>query len=356
MSYSVNEKIRDLKPYDPIEGSYRIRLDANESFQTLPPEILEKLRSAASSVALNRYPDPLAGEVCRAFADYYGISPENVAAGDGSDELISLLEEAFLMRGETILTLSPDFSMYRFYSGIAEANCVDFKKDSDFSINVDELIRTAKQTKARIILFSNPCNPTSVGLYREDVRRLIRSVDALVVLDEAYMDFWNQSLLQEVNEYDNLIILRTCSKAVGLAAVRLGFAVANTTLIRLLKAVKSPYNVNSVTQKIGAAVLREKDWLQMCTEKMVDSKNALYQGLKQVEADFPERIHAIDGVTNFVTVLMADSKAIYRKLLAQGIAVRCFSGFLRITAGSQSENAEVLKALRLALRETEAAK
>ena len=96
-----------------------------------------------------------------------------------------------------------------------------------------------------MVIFSNPCNPTSLGLNREQVRRLITSVDALVVVDEAYMDFWDQSILQEVHQYDNVIVLRTCSKAVGMAALRLGFAVANPTITRALRAVKSPYTVNT---------------------------------------------------------------------------------------------------------------
>ena len=244
--YELNEKIRDLTPYDPITGSYPIRLDANESFLSLPEELRARIGEAAAHAAFNRYPDPLASELTSAFADFYGISPDLVTVGDGSDELLSLLCNAFLMKGESMMVLPPDFSMYAFYASIAEARVVTCPKGADLTIDVDAVIKKAREENVRLILFSNPCNPASTGLSRENARRLIRSVSALVVLDEAYMDFWDQSLLQEVESYDNLIILRTCSKALGGAALRLGFAVAAPRLTRALRAVKSPYNIGSL--------------------------------------------------------------------------------------------------------------
>lgn len=349
MAYSVNAKIRNLKPYDPIQGNYRIRLDANESFRQPPKEIMDKIKDAAASVAYNRYPDPYADELCHAFADFYHIDPENVMAGNGSDELISILSGAFLMKGEGVMTLSPDFSMYRFYCGINETKCYEYQKNPDFTVNVDDLIRMVQDYKIRMLIFSNPCNPTSLGLRREEVRHLIRSVDALVVLDEAYMDFWDQSLLEEVENYDNLIILKTCSKAIGMAGIRLGFAVANPTLIRSLKAVKSPYNVNAVSQKIGTVILKKKEWLQTCLQEILASKRALYTMLKRMVSNHEDHITVIDGVTNFVMIQISDGERVYQNLLKQGIAVRCFGNYLRVTAGTMEENEDFIRAFEAAL-------
>lgn len=343
MAYTVNEKIQNLEPYQPIQGSCRIRLDANESFLQPQAELLAELGREAASVAFNRYPDPYAETLCRAFADFYHIDPADVVAGNGSDELISLLFSAFLMKGEPVMTLSPDFSMYRFYGGISEAQCLEYRKNSDFSMDVDALARSVQKNKVRMLIFSNPCNPTSIGLKREEIRRLVRAVDALVVLDEAYMDFWDQSLLGEERAFDNLIILRTCSKAAGMAALRVGFAVACPKLVRCLKAVKSPYNVNAVSQKIGAAVLSRTERLSFCRKQIIASRDALFMGLQQLEAEHPGKIHVYSTVTNFVTVAIPDSAAAYEKLLRAGIAVRCFDGFLRVTAGSLQENDEFLK-------------
>lgn len=348
--YQLNSKIRDLKPYEPLEGDYRIRLDANESFLSLPTNVMSKMMDAFAYTAFNRYPDPLAVDVCRMFAQYHKIRPENVTAGNGSDELISVLMTAFLMKGDTVLTLSPDFSMYRFYSSLVEVRCVDVVKKSDLTIDVDELISVSNQTGAKMILFSNPCNPTSVGLTREQVRKIIRSVSALVVLDEAYMDFWDQSLIQEAEQYDNLVVLRTCSKAFGFAALRLGFAVANRTITAALQAVKSPYNVNSVTQSAAAAVLSYPKTLNRAIEKMIDSRKGLSQGLQQLLDKNPGRFLLYPSCTNFVLIRLTDARAVYEKLLSEGIAVRLMGDTMRITAGSPAENAELLTVLERILR------
>ena len=168
---------------------------------------------------------------------------------------------------------------------------LDVYKRQDLTIDVDEVIAKAQAENVKMIVFSNPCNPTSLGLPREEVRRLIRSVDALVVLDEAYMDFWDQSLLGEVEDYDNLIILRTCSKAIGAAALRLGFAVAAPRLTRVLRAVKSPYNVNSLSQAIGTLVLGEREWEAGARAQIVDSRRALQSFLARVQEEFLSLIH-----------------------------------------------------------------
>ena len=343
--YQLNEKIRDLIPYEPIQGDYRIRLDANESFLSVPEEVAEEIRAAVSSVPFQRYPDSAASEACGAFARYHGASAENVTAGNGSDELISVLISAFLKKGDVIVTLSPDFSMYRFYSSIDEANCIELQKRENLTIDVDELIGQARGAKARMIVFSNPCNPTSLGLSREQVRRLIRSVDALVVLDEAYMDFWDQSLLGEVCDYDNLVILRTCSKAFGMAASRLGFAVANPTLTRAIRAVKSPYNVNSVTQKIGSVVLSHRGLIEESIGRILSSRAELETMLKEIFASVPGA-EVYESCTNFVLVRTPDAQEIYRALMKDGIAVRLLGEFLRITAGAPDENAAVAAALK----------
>lgn len=351
MSYTLNRKIKELEPYEPIQGCFSIRLDANESFLSVPKKLREEFSNIAAQMEYNRYPDPMAQELCTSFAQYYGISSENVTAGNGSDELISVIQTAFLLKGEPVLVTAPDFSMYSFYASISEANCVVLPKEPDLSVSVEKLIQKANDIQARMILFSNPCNPTSLGLTREDVRKLITSVSALVVLDEAYMDFWDQSLLNEVNQYDNLIILRTCSKAFGMAAVRLGFAVANATLTKALRAVKSPYNVNMLTQKFGTAVLNQK---QLCTEAVqtiLDSKASLYQALKSLETQFQTELQVYESCTNFVFLKTLNARQLFQSLLQTGIVVRCFDPYLRVTAGTETENKAFLENFERLLRE-----
>lgn len=349
MTYRLNDKIKDLRPYDPITGNYSIRLDANESFQQIPKQIVSKILEATAFMSYNRYPDSLAAELCKSFAAYYGVRPEMVTAGNGSDELISVICNAFLMKGEAMMTLTPDFSMYRFYSSIVEAKCIEYHKNSDLSIDVDNLVACVNKNNVKMVIFSNPCNPTSLGLKKADVRRLITSVNALVVLDEAYMDFWTESLLDEVDSFDNLIILRTCSKAFGMAGIRLGFAVANLTLTNAIKAVKSPYNVNSLTQKIGSIILSENELIHAAIAEIITSKEMLYTEMKRIENNSSDKMQVYPSVTNFVFIKMTEAKKMYDSLLSVGIAVRLMGDYLRITAGSEKENTELVKAFEAAI-------
>ena len=142
MSYKLTSKTAALQPYDPSEGTYRIRLDANESFLMPTVDDRELMAGAAADTALNRYPDPLAEEVCRAFAGLYEIRRELVTAGNGSDELISLILSTFLQKGEKVLSVSPDFSMYRFYTAITETPCVVMDKGDDLRIDPQRVLDT----------------------------------------------------------------------------------------------------------------------------------------------------------------------------------------------------------------------
>ena len=350
MSYKLTSKTAALQPYDPSEGTYRIRLDANESFLMPTVDDRELMAGAAADTALNRYPDPLAEEVCRAFAGLYEIRRELVTAGNGSDELISLILSTFLQKGEKVLNVSPDFSMYRFYTAITETPCVVMDKGDDLRIDPQRVLDTIQQENIRLFIFSNPCNPTSLGLDREAVRTIITGTDALIVVDEAYMDFWDQSLLQEADRYDNLIVLRTASKALGLAALRLGFAVANPTLTAVLRAAKSPYNVNGITQAMAAVALRNRLYKDEYRTLLIESRDRLIAGLKGLrEQGLLDKVY--DSCTNFAYVETIYAVEVYEKLKERGILVRLFGDrHLRITAGNEAENRELLDTLDFLLK------
>lgn len=342
--YKLTEKLVSLTPYDPIQGDYKIRLDANESFIDTSDEVLAK---AVRGAALNRYPDPYAKRLIDAYSAFYGIDPDLVTAGNGSDELISIITACFLQKGEKVLTLAPDFSMYSFYSSLYELDVRVMKKEADLTIDVDKVIETVEKEGIRAVLFSNPCNPTSLGLAKKDVLKLITSVNALVILDEAYMDFWtgleDQSLIKDTARYDNLIVLRTCSKALGMAGLRLGFAVSNSAITEKLRAAKSPYNVNSLTQSAAEYMLSDKAEMDRRIKACRDALNELDNGICERNFSFFETIYP--SVTNFLFIKTPKAKEIFEYLLTQSIAVRYMGDYLRITAGSHEENVALLKAL-----------
>ena len=350
MAYQLCEKAKALEPYDPVAGTYRIRLDANESFLLPTESDREKMAQAVFEMPFQRYPDPLCTKVCEAFAALYHVDPSMVTAGNGSDELIGLIMSVFLQKGDNVLTLSPDFSMYRFYTSISENPCMVLPKNEDLTIDVDRVIDTIVKENIRLFIFSNPCNPTSLGIDRTAVRRIINETNALIVLDEAYMDFWDQSLLEEVGDYDNVIILRTASKALGMASVRLGFAVANPTLTAVLKAAKSPYNVNAATQAIAQIALSNPLYKDVYVDLLVESRKQLYDGCKRL-LDKGYICKLYDSCTNFVLIEVEDAPYFWEELADFGIVVRCMGqNRLRITAGKESENKEVLSAIESVAR------
>ena len=345
MAYKLNRKIRELEPYEPISGSYKIRLDANECPFNYPPELVEQIQKAVKKIDFNRYPDPLATELVNSFSEYYGVDPECVTAGNGSDELIFLIETAFLEKGEKMLVAEPDFSMYRFYSSICETVCESFVKNDGLNIDVDKLIKRVNDNNIKLVIFSNPCNPTGQGITAEEARRLVSSVNALVILDEAYMDFWNQSLINEVEKYSNLIVFRTASKSIGSAALRLGFAVSNKVISRAVKAVKSPYNVNSISQAIGNIIYKNKEYLLNRQKAIVRNKDKLYNDLTKL-AESCNDFKVYNSCANFVFVKTSLGRDLWEYLKSNSIVIRYMGEYIRITAGTEEENAEVIRYIK----------
>lgn len=349
MAYQIPERLKKLQAYEPVTEVYRVRLDANESFIDLPENIRKDVLKAINQVEFNRYPDPEAKELCRCFGEFFQIDPGLLTAGNGSDELISLIVQNFLEPGQTMLTVSPDFSMYGFYAQAAGAK-VEILEKQDMALSAEDVIEKARKTETELIIFSNPCNPTALQLGREEILRIVSQSTALVVVDEAYMDFSEGSVLNEVENYSNLIVLKTCSKAFGMAAIRLGFAAANEEISRILKAAKSPYNVNSLTQAAGCAVLKHRDYLQECTERIKKSVRELYEGLKVLAGKKQQIRKLYPTSANFVYMDIKDAEDVFEGLKKAGISVRFMGGYLRICAGSQEENREVLQNLEKLLQ------
>ena len=338
MSYTLNNKIINLEPYEPITGDYAVRLDANECPLNYDAELMKMVHKAVDEVRFNRYPDPVCRELRKSFADFYGIDYKNVTVGNGSDELIFLIEAAFLTKGEKLLVCQPDFSMYKFYSSITENPVVEFQKSDDLNIDVDALIDCINTNGVGAVVFSNPCNPTGQGMSKRDAEKLLTSVKALVVLDEAYMDFWSsdESFIREVNSYDNLIVFRTASKAIGSAALRLGFAVANEKISRAIAAVKSPYNINSVSQAIGTRLYKNKEFLNSRINTIVSNTKKLYNELAAVGKS-AEDFTVYPTKTNFVFIKTSFGRELWEYLKQNSIAVRYMGDYIRITAGTEDE-------------------
>lgn len=340
----VSKKMEGKVPYEPISGKFRIRLDANESPFSISNEVIKKFTAALTDLssplsALNRYPDPASTCLRKAFAQKYCVPVNCTVAGNGSDELISIIMTSLLDKGDTLAVADPDFSMYAFYAQLSENTVFYMTKDLNYSL--DKLLTFVKKNSCRAVIISNPCNPTGHGFRRDEVISFVEKCPALCIIDEAYMDFWDQSILDVATTYENLIVLRTLSKAYGAAGLRAGFAVGHRSLINALDVARSPYNVNSMTQLLGTLVLEDNrsnngKFLSEQAQKLSSELSSIFP-----DADiFPTK-------TNFVYMRLSYAEKVYKALLADGIAVRYFKpDHLRITASTDEELSELYKSLK----------
>lgn len=348
----ISDKLAGIPAYNPGDATCDVVLNANESFLAPSDDLRQALLNVCKNAELNRYPDPLASELCQRFAEYYDLQGAAIVCGNGSDELIQLLYSCLVAAGDKVLTLQPDFSMYSHYAMMGLVEEVSWQKGEGYVIDVDEVLACAKDNDVAMILFSNPCNPTGVGLSRAEVLRLVEGFDGLVVVDEAYMDFWDQSVLNDVATHDNLIVLRTASKAIALASLRVGFAVMNERLAHLMWAGKSPYNVGRLVQAMAVEVFAAKDELAANTRTLKDSITALTAGVRPIIAEADD-IRLYPSCTNFIFMETPRADVIADKLVAAGILVRQFKkpNALRVCCGTEAENAAFLEAFRQAVRE-----
>ena len=350
---TLPEKLSNMTPYDPSENIYRIKLDANESFFELPLELKDEISTGIMSVDFNRYPDPGVSAVRMLAGREYGVAAQNIMVGNGSDEILSLIMNTFVPRGGKVMVALPDFSMYQFYAEVAELTVVSALKDDEFELDYQELIDRANQEKPAVLIFSNPCNPGGKGYTHAEILKICNELeDTLVVVDEAYMDFWDQSILDVSCMFENVLVLKTLSKAYGCAAIRMGFAIGDKVLIDQLNKTRSPYNINALTQMAAICLLEDTAWAKEQTAQIIERKNELEDAMRELEEKYGVfRVQPTH--TNFVVLRTEKCTELYEALLERSICVRCFAKYqmLRITTGDDMENSVLVEELEDILRE-----
>jgi histidinol-phosphate aminotransferase len=338
----LRENIRNLVPYssarDDFSGEARVFLDANENSLGSP---LTKW--------YNRYPDPHQKKLKEALSRIKGIPPKNIFLGNGSDECIDILYRAFCNPGvDNVIINPPTYGMYEVSAAINEVEIRKSPLMEDFQLDLIHLENLADE-HTKIIWICSPNNPTANSMRREDIEIILNNFGGLVVIDEAYINFSRQrSFIPELSEYPNLVILQTLSKAWGLAGLRLGMAFASESIIEVYNRIKPPYNIGQATQDLALRALDETEQVNEMIRNIVELRSALEKNLAELKPVL--QIYPSDA--NFLLVKVTDPKRIYQYLLDQGIVVRDRSnvmlceGCLRITVGTEKENAELVNKLR----------
>ncbi|MEX1276872.1 MAG: histidinol-phosphate transaminase [Bacteroidota bacterium] len=339
----VRSNIKALKPYraarhDHVSG---VLLDANEnSFGSALP---------SSGLELNRYPDPYQQKLRTKLAALYGVRTENMFLGVGSDEAIDLLIRIFCEpAADSILVVEPTYGMYRVAAGINNVEVRSVLLNDDFQMDLSA-VTNAIDAKTKIIFCCSPNNPTANLLRRDDILTLCNQANAIVVVDEAYLDFADSpSLSDQVNVIPNLVILRTLSKAWGLAGIRLGCAIADPAIISLLLKIKSPYNINALTSAEALKALENREKVKHTTAAIIAERGRLAEALRFI----PYIRQVFPSDANFLLVRFDDAPTVYSRLVQKGIIVRDRSSepklanCLRITIGTPEQNDLLIKTMK----------
>lgn len=354
----ANPGVRDLTPYEPgkpidelerelgISGS--IKLASNENPLGAGALAIEAARSALSE--LSRYPDGAGFRLKAALARKFDLDQSRIVLGAGSSDLLRLAVEAFVCAGDQVVMSQYAFAMYAIYAQAAQAERV-IVPARDWGHDLDAMAAAVTE-RTRLLFIANPNNPTGTWVKQTELVRLLKRLPAhvMVVLDEAYAEYIDQADYPNGMalglEFPNLIVMRTFSKAYGLAALRVGYAIADPAVADLMNRIREPFNVNSIAQAAAEAALADEVHLQR-------SKAVNQQGLMQLQRAVAQLgLEAIPSVGNFIAIDMGrEALPIYEALLRKGLIVRPLAGYgmpnhLRVTAATESENSRFIKALQ----------
>ncbi len=334
----IRPELLDIKPYssarDEFEGAADVFLDANENpFEN----------------GINRYPDPLQRKLKNRIAAIKGISADHILLGNGSDECIDLMIRLFCVPGkDKMLSLSPSYGMYAVSAKINNVGFNTYLLDENFDFQSEELLEAAKDTK--IIWLCSPNNPNGALLKKDKIQEVLEKFQGIVILDEAYIDFsGEESWIKKLNQFQNLVVLQTFSKAYGMAGLRLGMLFAHPKLVAWLNKIKPPYNISSLTQEHALVQLENLSVYQQQLLELNEQKLQLQSRL--VELPMVEKVFPSDA--NFLLIRVQNADKMYQYLIENGVVVRNRStqprceNCLRITIGTPEENKRVIELFNL---------
>ena len=337
----IRENIKSLKPYSSAREEFKnsasnlVYLDANENpFDT----------------GLNRYPDPQQNLVKAALAKIKNVSREQLLLGNGSDEVLDLIFRVFCEpKVDTVIVLPPTYGMYEVLANTNDVGLIKISLLDNYQPNVDEILK-AQNSQTKLLFLCSPNNPTANSFNADKIETLIKKFTGIVVIDEAYIDFSSQeSWIGRLNEFPNLIVIQTLSKAYGLAGIRLGACYSSTKIISVLNKIKPPYNVNQLTQQTALKALQNSIKTNNEIAIIISERNKLKTDLEEIS--FVVKVYPSDA--NFLLVKVDNAIVRYHQLVEHEIIVRNRTNLplcencLRFTVGTKEENKKLMNTLKL---------
>ena len=332
----IRENILNLKPYSSARDEYKgddgIFLDANENpFGTY-----------------NRYPNPQQTALKSKLAEIKGVSPDNIFLGNGSDEVLDLAFRIFCEpKKDKVLTFTPTYGMYEVAANINDVELIELPLNKKFQIDRYKLAPYFNDENLKMIFICSPNNPTGNVLNTDDIDFILNNFKGIVLIDEAYIDFCPEfSFVNKINVFPHLIISQTMSKSWGLAGLRLGIGLMNTTLLSYFNKVKAPYNISSVNQQVALHSLAKRDEYLANVQRILDERQNLIAKLSDLS--IVDKIYPTSA--NFILVKVNDANKVYQNLILMKIIIRnrdsVLKNCIRITIGTADENERLITALK----------
>lgn len=352
MIFDYRPGLDRLKTYSVEEKEWDIKLDANESPNNLPPLVRERVMNQLEYLAFNRYPDMGMRELRAQIAENFNTNVQNVQIGNGSSEIIMALCQICGGPGRSIVFPVPSFSMYAIYAQLSESQPVPVQLNEDFSVSRDKVLAAAETSDAKLIILCNPNNPTGNVMPHEDIEYIVSKAKCPVLVDEAYVEFYGESAVDLLAQYDNVVIARTFSKAYGLAAARVGYVLASTEIISMLGRVLMPYHINALSLATAEILYQMRDEFMPGLEQIVEERNRLAASLEGLAG-----IKVYPSETNFILIKTEKGKELGAYLSEKNIGVRDFSAApglincIRLTVGTPLENDDLFKNIAAFMKE-----
>ncbi|PZX92742.1 histidinol-phosphate transaminase [Flavobacterium aquariorum] len=336
----VRDNVKVLKPYSSARDEF-------EDFDTADMVFLDANENPYNS-GVNRYPDPQQASVKNILAKQNKVNPNQMLLGNGSDEVLDLIFRAFCEpKKDNVITLPPTYGMYGVLANINAVENREVLLSTDFQPQIEKIFK-AIDDNTKMIFLCSPNNPTGNSFSEESVTTLLEHFNGLIVIDEAYIDFSEkESWLKKIDQYPNLIITQTLSKAYGLAGIRLGICYASSEIIAVLNKIKPPYNVNELTQKRALERLNNTNAIQSEIVTIIKQRDELLKVLLDIK--YVEKIYPTEA--NFILIKVDDANKRYNDLIAKGIVIRnrttqpLCENCLRLTIGTEEENKKLIEAL-----------
>jgi len=336
-----SSEILNLPSFPSCHAKPKTRLDANEGPYSL--DIQDEVVSALAS--LNRYPDPYACMLREDISGMFGLSKDYVMLGNGSDEVISILVRAFGGVNGKVCFPVPTFPMYGVCAVCEKQVVVPVPLSSTFDIDIENFVRVIKQEKPSVILIASPNNPTGNCFSEEAIMEIINTASCPVVVDEAYCDFSGKTFLPLLRENENLLLVRTFSK-IGFAGIRLGYVLGRPDIISVLHKVRLPFNINTLTQAVGRAVIQKREETRVMVEEVIKERERVFKALLNNPHTNP-----VPSYANFIMFKPDFSGSEFLNYLeSRGVIVKLLRGAylencMRVTIGTVGENTDFLDAL-----------